>query len=134
MTDQKDALKLKGCPFCGGPAVKYVPHFANEEYATCGMPQRLGENKCPGKMVAVSLDEWNTRNENPDCEHDINALMEANRALHDEVAALKARVEKLREALEEISKMNGNCKYFPVRNAKLEADGGEFHIIKDYAQ
>lgn len=61
--------------------------------------------------------------EDPDCEHDINALMEASRGLHDEVAGYKARVEKLREALEKIAKpaLGGKLQQY-IAQAALEAD------------
>lgn len=47
------------CPFCGGPAVKYIPHFVPTEYAKCGMPQRLGDDNCPGKQFSLPVAEWN---------------------------------------------------------------------------
>lgn len=45
--------KLKGCPFCNGPAVNVAG-----EYVTCGSPTFLD---CAGRSVKAEPAAWNTR-------------------------------------------------------------------------
>lgn len=54
-------MKPKECPFCGGPAVTWNPREADVDYATCGMAQQMGEEKCPGKSINVEVYRWNER-------------------------------------------------------------------------
>jgi hypothetical protein len=60
----KQALELKSCPFCGGPA-----GCVAFEFVTCLSAQPLGEELCPGKQIKAPVDKedptystaWNTR-------------------------------------------------------------------------
>lgn len=105
MTDQKDAL-IKSLAEMHGEACACLSKRVNEVYA---LKAKLAEESAAS-------------------EHDINALMEANRGLHDEVAGYKARVEKLREELAEAERVLNRCRYSEQPAAKrirdaLEADG-----------
>ncbi|MBB4616949.1 hypothetical protein [Sphingomonas abaci] len=48
-----ESEKLKGCPFCNGPAVNVAG-----EYVTCGSPTFLD---CAGRSVKAEPAAWNTR-------------------------------------------------------------------------
>lgn len=126
MTDQKDALKLKDCPFCGSNAETDAdseshPHMPNPHYRI-----RCVSSDCPMPPPIYYFDTyieavkaWNTRSED---------------------STLKARVEKLREALARIDKIqhsmprleHGAGEFYQARlsvaqdiaSAALEADGG----------